>query len=58
MTKERSVLHPDLLPIREAYTGRDAEQRTVGGGNKAELPDELWRWTGVEIARGVSTRLI
>ena len=57
MTKERSVLHPDL-PIREAYTGRDAEQRTAGGGNRAQLPNELWRWTGVEIARGVRTRLI
>jgi amidase len=48
---------PDALNW-EAYTGREVEQRTVGGGRRAELPDELWRWTGVEIARGVRTRLI
>ncbi len=45
-------------PNWEAYTGREAEQRTVSEGRRAELPDELWRWTGGEIAGGVRTRLI
>jgi amidase len=55
--KERNELHPDHS-IWEAYMGREVEQRTVSGGHRAELPDELWRWTGIEIARGIRTRLI
>jgi hypothetical protein len=30
--------------------GREAEQRCVGGGRRAELRDELWRWTSVEVS--------
>jgi hypothetical protein len=55
--KGRNELHPDHLNW-EAYMGREVEQLTVGEGRRAGLPDELWRWTGVEIACGVRTRLI
>jgi hypothetical protein len=46
--KGRNELHPDHLNW-EAYMGREVEQLTAGEGRRAGLPDELWRWTGVEI---------
>ncbi len=36
--------------------GREVEQSSVRGGGRAELPDELWRCTAVEMARGIRTR--
>ena len=38
--------------------GREVGRSSVGGEGRADLPDELWRWTGVELARGIRTRQI
>src|SRR5215207_1479383 len=38
--------------------GREVELSSVHGRGRAELPDELWRWTGVELAAGIRTRQI
>ena len=38
--------------------GRGEERSSVNGSAKAELPDELWRYTAVALARGVRTRQI
>lgn len=57
MTKETNERRLDS-PTRGAYMKQEVEQRTVGRGRRAGLPDELWRWTGVEIAHGIRTRLI
>src|SRR3712207_1091344 len=55
--KETNELRLDF-PTREAYVRQGLEQRTVGGERRTELSDELWRWTGVEIAHGIRTRQI
>ena len=36
--------------------GREVEGSSVYGGERANPPDELWRWTGVEMGRGIRTR--
>ncbi len=38
--------------------GREVGRSSVGGEGRADLPDELWRWTAVELARGIRTRQI
>ena len=38
--------------------GREVERSSVYGGERANQPDEIWRWTGVEIARGIRTRRV
>ncbi len=37
---------------------REGERLSTCRGDAAELPDELWRWMGVELARGIRTRRI
>ncbi len=36
--------------------GQEVEQSSVRGEGRAELPNELWRCTAVEMARGIRTR--
>lgn len=38
--------------------GREVERSYVNGGERANLPGELWRWTGVELAWGIRTRRV
>ena len=37
---------------------REVNQSSVYGRRRADLTDELWRWTGAELARGIRTRQI
>ncbi len=38
--------------------GREVERSSVYGRERSNRPGELWRWTGVELARGLRTRRV